>query len=102
MKTRLLPFLRIFFAGRTSDFFSPKHDRPPPLPAMVNFTNILQAAFALISFYKKLQSQTVSSEKLHNSLLWEKFAHKMLVKLTPGTVIVMLLHENVIWRKKSI
>jgi len=35
---------------------------------LVNFTNILQASFALISFAKKLHTQTVSREKLSKTL----------------------------------
>ena len=50
----------------------------------VNFTKIWQAAFALISICQKLQTQTVSTEKLGKTLLFEKDAHKMLVKLTPA------------------
>jgi hypothetical protein len=54
------------------------------LTPVVNFINILRAAFALIDFLpKKLQSQTVRREKLQKTLLFEKIACKMLVKLTP-------------------
>jgi hypothetical protein len=35
-------------------------------------------------FAKKLQSQTVSREKLCKTLLYEKAASKLLVQLTPG------------------
>jgi hypothetical protein len=35
---------------------------------------------------KKAQSQTVIREELHNSLLYEKFASKMLMKLTPDSL----------------
>jgi hypothetical protein len=45
----------------------------------VSFINILPAAF--FSFAKKLQRQTVSREKLLKTLLNEKAAHKMVVKL---------------------
>jgi len=31
---------------------------------------------------KKLQSQNVTRETLHEAILYEKFAHKMLLKLT--------------------
>jgi len=48
----------------------------------VNFTNILQAAFALIFLQQKLQRQTFSGKKLHKTLSYKKAAHKMLVKLT--------------------
>jgi len=57
------------------------------LTPVVNFINILQAAFALIFFRQKnykLQSQTVRSEKLCKILKYKKAAQKMLVKLTPG------------------
>jgi len=37
------------------------------------------------SFAKKLQSQTVYRENLHKAFLYEKGAHKMLMKLTPGS-----------------
>ena len=52
----------------------------------VNFANNLQAVFLLIFFAKKLQTQTVSTEKLRKTLLYEKAAHKKLVKLAPGTM----------------
>jgi len=52
---------------------------------LVNFTNILQAAFFLpISFQKKLQTLNVSIEELHKTLLDKKAASKMLMNLTPG------------------
>jgi hypothetical protein len=35
-------------------------------------------------FTKKLQTQIVSTSKLHKKLLYEKAARKILVKLTPG------------------
>jgi hypothetical protein len=35
-------------------------------------------------FAKKLQSQIVTREKLHKTLLNKKVEHKMLLKLTPG------------------
>jgi len=41
----------------------------------VNFVNILRAAFALIYFTKKIQSQTtVTREKLRKTLLYKKNA----------------------------
>jgi hypothetical protein len=46
---------------------------------IVNFINILRAAFAPIFFYQKLQSLT--KEKLHQALSNEKGALKMLMKL---------------------
>ena len=51
---------------------------------LVNFTNILQAAFMPIScHHKNLQTQTVSTEKMCQTLMCGKTARKMLVKLTP-------------------
>jgi hypothetical protein len=35
-------------------------------------------------YAKKLQTQFVSTEKLHKKLLYEKAARKILLKLTPG------------------
>jgi len=65
------------------------------LTPVVSFINILQAAFALIFCAKKLQSQTVTREKLFKKLSYEKAAPKMLMKLTlvftdtkPGFIIV--------------
>jgi len=49
----------------------------------VNFINILRAPFALVFLHQKLQSQIVTREKLRKALLYEKFAHKRLIKLTP-------------------
>ena len=60
---------------------------------MVNFSNIIQAVFLPISFRQKLLTQTVSTEKLRKTLLFEKAAHKMLVKLTP--ILHLILEENV-------
>ncbi len=37
-------------------------------------------------FAKKSQSQNVTKEKLHKTVLNEKFAHKMLVKLAPEVI----------------
>jgi len=53
------------------------------LPPVVNFSNILRAAFAKIFFRQKLQIQTLSREKLLKTLLFEKSVHKMLIELTP-------------------
>ena len=49
-----------------------------------NFTSNLQSAFAQIPFTKKLQTQTVSKEKHCKTFAHEKFASKMLLKLTPA------------------
>jgi hypothetical protein len=54
------------------------------LISVVNFTKILQAAFAQISFHQNLQSQTVIREKLLKTLSYKKASYKMLVKLIPG------------------
>jgi len=35
-------------------------------------------------FTEKLQTQIVSTKKLHKTLSYKKAAHKILVKLTPG------------------
>jgi len=51
------------------------------LTAGANFTNILCAAFGLIS---KFQTQIVSTRKLRKILSYVKAAHKMLVKSTPS------------------
>jgi len=51
---------------------------------VVNFINILQAAFAPLFFCQKIQSQTVISEKLRKTLSYGKCTSKMLMKLTPG------------------
>ncbi len=55
--------------------------------AVVNFINILRAAFAPIFLHQKIQSQTVTREKKHKTLLYKKVSHKMLMKLTPGTIV---------------
>ena len=49
---------------------------------VVNFTNILHAAFLLISL---CQAYFVSAEKLRKTLLYKKAARKILVKLTHST-----------------
>jgi hypothetical protein len=54
------------------------------LTPVVNFINILKAAFAPIFFCQKIQIQTVTREKqLCITLLNEKGVCKMLMKLTP-------------------
>jgi len=50
----------------------------------LTFINILRAAFAPIFFSQKLQSQTVSGEKLNRTLSYKKGLSTMLIKLTPG------------------
>ena len=52
--------------------------------SLVNFTNILRAAFAPISFGEKNTNLALSREKLLKIFLYKKAACKMLVKLTPG------------------
>ena len=54
---------------------------------VVNFTNILRADFALISFRQKIQTQTVITEKLHKIFAYKKAVRKMLVKLTPDVSV---------------
>jgi len=51
---------------------------------VVNFINILRAAFATIFFPpKNCKAKTVTREKLCKTLLYKKFENKMLMKLTP-------------------
>jgi hypothetical protein len=53
-----------------------------------NFAKILRAAFVTIFLrLKKLQSQTVSREKLSRTLLYEKGASKMCMKLTTVSIL---------------
>jgi hypothetical protein len=52
--------------------------------SVVNFTNILRAAFAPIFLLKKVLTLHVSTNKLHIKLLYRYSARKALVKLTPG------------------
>jgi len=54
---------------------------------VVNYINILQAAFAQISFRQIFLSQTVTREQLHKKLLYEKGANKMMMKLTPSQTL---------------
>jgi len=44
---------------------------------VINFINILRAAFAPIFFHQKLQSQTVIREKLRQTHSYKKVACKM-------------------------
>ncbi len=66
----------------------------------VNFTNILQSAFALIFFLSKnLSSHTAIREKLHKNFSTKKAAHKKLVNwhfnyFTSGE---RLLHLSAYW-----
>jgi len=57
------------------------------LTPVVNFINILRAAFAPI-----LQSQIVIREKLLKTLLYKKIKRKMLLKLTPRVNLRKLLY----------
>jgi len=57
------------------------------------YAQLLQQYFCA----KKLQSQNVTKEKLREALSYEKFAHKMFVKLTPGGIlpnVISLLRQN--------
>ncbi len=57
------------------------------LTPVVNFINVLRAAFAPVffPFAKKFQIQTVTREKLSkNDFVYKKAARKMLAELTPG------------------
>jgi hypothetical protein len=54
------------------------------IPTGVNIINILQATFWPIFWRQKIAKLNVIREKLLNLLLYEKLAHKMLMKLTPG------------------
>ena len=51
---------------------------------VVNFTNILSAAFAPISLHQKVQTWNVSTAKLLKRLSYKKDACRMLVKLIRG------------------
>jgi len=52
------------------------------LTPVLNLANILGATFSLIFFLKILQRQTVIRDKLSKTILYNKAARKMLVKLT--------------------
>jgi hypothetical protein len=49
----------------------------------INFTNILLAAFAPKSFCQKITNPNCKYTKGAKKLVYEKYAHKTLVKLTP-------------------
>jgi len=53
------------------------------LTPVINFINILGAAFVHLFFCKNLESQTVIREKLRRALLHKKVIPKTLMKLTP-------------------
>ena len=53
-------------------------------PTVVNFTNFLRASFCQFPFAKKLQTQTVSTDKLRKTLSNEKDDRKIMLKLTPS------------------
>jgi hypothetical protein len=44
--------------------------------------------FCQYPFAKKLQSQNVTREKLRKALSYKKCAHKMLMKLTRGQIVL--------------
>jgi len=53
--------------------------------------NLHEQLLRRYSSAKKLQSQTIIREKLHKALSYEKRAHKMLMKLTPGVNFINIL-----------
>jgi len=59
-----------------------------------NSSTSYEQLFRQYSFAKKIQGQTAIRQKLHKTLLYEKAARKMLMKLTPGKNFQdkMLLH----------
>jgi len=69
---------------------------------VVNFTNVIFYRHLLrkYSFAKKLQIKTVCREMLHKVLLYEKAAHKMLLKLTPAVNFINILHAQNFGAKK--
>ena len=61
---------------------------------VVNFINILWADLAPLFFLKRIQNQTVIREKLCKTLLYTKFAHKILIIMTPEGRSVDFRAEN--------
>jgi hypothetical protein len=65
------------------------------LPPIVQFINILQAAFFTISFFGKNHKNKMKvGKKLHKPLLFKKAALKMLVKLTLGSSTKTTYHPR--------
>jgi len=72
-------------------FLDPRRFFPPDCDACSQFHQHFISCFCVnIHLTKKLQSQSVITEKLWETLLYEKSAHKMLVKLTPAVLHVPL------------
>ncbi len=65
---------------------------------VLNFINILRAAFAPIFFCQKLQNQTVSRENQLKALMYKKGLRKMLMKLAPDAIQI---HFALFQRRKS-
>jgi len=65
----------------------------------VNFINILLQLFFQYPFTKNSQSQDVIREKLQGALLYEKRAHKNLMKLTTAE-FKMAFTESVLQQNK--
>jgi hypothetical protein len=64
----------------------PNVERGPNV-AMVSISSTFYACLLRQYFCtKKLQSQNTTREKLLEALLYETFARKMLMKLTPGLI----------------
>jgi len=59
-------------------------------PPVVNLTNISKQLLHQSPWTKKLQSHTVIRENLCKTLLYEKAARKMLVKLTPRLSLLVV------------
>ncbi len=58
----------------------------------VNLINILQAPIAPTVFWQKItKSNCNQKKKLSEALLYDKFACKMLMKLTPGVYFINIL-----------
>ena len=84
-KRKKLLDLTVFFALLGSAHLKAACKMLLKLTPLVNFTNMQFMSSFCADFLstKKLQTQIVSTEKLHKTLLYKKAACKMLLKLTP-------------------
>jgi len=66
--------------------------RPPPSNLEKISPTFYEQFLSQYFCAKKLQSQNVTREKMRNLLQYEKFASKMLIKLTSGGNFTNILH----------
>ncbi len=55
-------------------------------------------SFCTVFIWPKIQSKTVSREKLHKTLLYEKFAHKIVGEIEPAVNFINILRTKFMYK----